>query len=284
MRTYTGFLLFEEVLDFLPGVVPDLDLFIQTLISPIVQVTEADCGTVIGKKVDTKYQSEGLIELATGNPLTKTRVNFFLAAGTYTIPVRHLHSCVTVNGICQKCYSGTYLDATIPTLGSIISLPNEYNYTTDFVVGDGTITSFTLTQASNLYTKILVMLDGVLQTSGYTVVDDTLTFAVAPANGVHILFKYYKNTGQPYIGYLAETYSGSLMGMKALPTQTLNIRPSLQQNSITDEELNKAETLLKKHFKDISSSYLQYLETIPDKLERAIYIATLYGLYANIRS
>lgn len=280
MRTYSGFLLFEEVLDFAPSVDPKLYQFIWDVTNPRVKIISADCLTTAGTRVNVNYEIEGLIELATNVTITKTRIDTLLAAGTYTTSIRTLYSCVAIGGVCTRCYQGTYLGLTVLALGTTTRLMSDYNYQTDVFSCNGTTVAFTLTELSADYFKALVIIDGAILSSGYTIVGTTLTMSVAPALGKHIVVRFYKHTAQPFVGFLANTYSGALLGMKPLPTQNLNIRPSLAQSLYADEELN-----IMKHqltgYKLIPSDMIGYIDTIHDKLEKAVYISMLYGIFSN---
>lgn len=283
MRTYSGFILFEEVLDFAPTTDPTLYQFVQDVIRPRVRVLTDDCLTKIGKQIDVNYEIEGWTELATDVIINKARIDTLLANSIYKVAIRNLNSCTQVNGICRKCFAGTYIDAAIPDIGQFIRLEPEYNYQTDVVQGNGYLTVFGLTENPEDYTKTIVIINGITQTSGYTISGTTLTMNVAPSINTNVVIRYYKTTAQPYVGYLAESYTGSLMGMRGLPTQTINIRPSLAQSLFSEEALNIVTTHLRITYKDyITDDYSNYIESIADKLERAIYIAMLYGLYANV--
>lgn len=282
MRTYSSFLLFEDVLDFAPTTNPDLYQFVQRVIKPRVLVVEENCFTNIGKVITVNYEIEGLIELSTNTAITKTRIDELLSSGTYKASVRNLHSCTTSTGICRTCYAGTYLDQIAPGVGTYINLEPEYNYQTDVIIGSGANDVFTLSESPLNYTKVLVFITGVIQSTGYTISDTTITFTSPPALGTNAVVKFYTTSSQPFVGFLADTYTGSLLGMRPLQTQTINIRPSLAQKLFTNEELDIAKEQLIKSYKTVTRNYLDYIDTIDDKLEKAIYLGMLYGLYSNV--
>lgn len=282
MRTYSSFLLFEEVLDFAPTDNGDLFLFVQRVIKPRVLVIEENCFTKIGKNVEVNYEIEGLVELATDTVINKVRIDSLLAGGIYRVAVRNLHSCITDTGICRRCYGGTYIDQVAPSVTSYVNLETEYNYQTDVFKGDSVKTAFELSEKAIDYNKLLIIVDGIIQVSGYTVTNDILEMAVSPIIGTNVVAKFIKITAQPFMGYLSQTYSGSLMGLKSLPTQTINIRPSLAQSLFTDQELEAARQTLATNYKTVTRNYIEYIDTIQNKLEKAIYISVLYGLYSNV--
>ena len=282
MRNYSSFLLLEDVLDYVPQDNQALYQFAQNVTRPRVKVVEEDCLTKVGRVVTINYEIEGLIELATDLSISLTRITTLLAAGTYTVAVRDLHSCVSVDGICRKCYKGTYVDQTAPAVNAFVKLEPEYNYQTDVFAGDGSRKKFTLSEPAGNYTKILVFIQGVLQTSGYSVANDEIILTAAPSSGIHVVVKFYTITTQPFVGYLAESYTGSLLGMKPLPTQTIHVRPSLAQTLISEEELEIMKAELINNYKTITRNYVEYIDKVDDKLEKAIYLSMLYGLYSNV--
>lgn len=283
MRTYSGFLLFEDVLDFLDPTNTTIYNFALNVIKPIVTVTTSDCGTKIGRNIDVNFEIEGLIELATGLTISESRIVSILSSGIYKVAIRDLHACVAINGICQSCFKGTYIDQPVPNIGNNIRLEPDYNYQTDVLVGNGVGTTFTLSESPANYTKIIVIINGTIQLSGYTIVGTTITFTSPLTFDTHAVIRFHKNTTQPFIGYLAQTYAGALMGLKALPTPLLHIRPSLLQSSFTNTEFMVVQQELKRVYDNIiDPSYFDYLDKITDPLEKAIYISVLHGLYANV--
>lgn len=284
MRTYSGFLLLEDVLDYLPASNGTLYNFAKSILNPVVTVVSEDCGTTLGKIIEINYEVEGRIELSTGNPITETRILNLLALGIYKIAIRSLDSCVALNGVCRTCYHGTFLDLTSPAIGTKTKIVPEYNYQTDVARGDGVKTVFDLTEDPANYTKVLVIQNGVIMLSGYIISGLTITLTVPPALGVNIVIHYYKNTAQPFMGYLANTYSGSLLGLKALPTQAVHLRPSLFHIVLSDVQIDLAKEELNTAYPLVTAPYIDYIGHVKDKLEKSLYIAVLYGLYSNVTS
>lgn len=280
MRTYSGFLLFENLLDSIPQINSSLYGFGKMTLSPRVTIVDDDCGTTVGTIVDLNYDREGELELATELTLTKTRIDSILSSGKYQIAVRTAHSCVSAGGVCQKCYAGTYIDAPIPPVGTVIEMPPSYNFQTDVLRGTGALLYFSLSQSPDTYEKALVIKDGVILTSGYTISGSGITLSAPLALNSNIVVKYYKTSTQPYMGYMANTYSGSLLGIKYLPTDSLILRSGLFQSLILEPQLVSMEKELKV-FTLIPDSLLSYSSQIKNRLERALYILCLYSLFSN---
>jgi hypothetical protein len=74
------------------------------------------------------------------------------------------------------------------------------------------------------------------------------------------------------------------MGLKPLPTQLITYSDPHYYKSFTDTmNLVYVEEELKRVYANlIDPGYFDYLNKIIDPLERALYIAVLHGLYANV--
>lgn len=85
---------------------------------------------------------------------------------------------------------------------------------------------------------------------------------------------------QPFFSYLANSYSGSLVGIQALPEGRLPLRKGLFDYAITDQHLTIAMARLRT-FRDVPADLLEYAGIVEDKLERALLIVVLYSLYSS---
>lgn len=281
MRTYSGFLILEDLFNYIPTTNQTMYQFSDFVMRPKVNVVETDCLTKIGEIVPTTYEIEGEVELATDMTLTKARLDFLLGQGQYTIALRNSHSCVSQGGICSKCYHGTYIDQPFPAVNTPVIMDNSYDYQTDVLQGDGSTKNFTLTQTPDLYDKILLIFMGMIVTTGFTITGTTLTLDTAPPLNSNLVVRYYKHTTQPFMGYLAKSYSGSLLGMSVLPTDNLHLRSGLMQQLLGDSQLEIVKQQLEA-YKIVTSPYINYIDTIKDKLEKALYLLAIYGIFANV--
>ena len=82
-----------------------------------------------------------------------------------------------------------------------------------------------------------------------------------------------------YIGYLADTYSGALVGILPIPCDPLPVNPTILASMITHDEMNS----LIKRFSDlaVTQDEIDYMLTISDKFEKALMIVAYYGVYGN---
>ena len=88
---------------------------------------------------------------------------------------------------------GTFMQK--PAAGSVSTneLSNTLKtFTTDTFTGNGSATTFTLTEVPSNSTQIMVFVDGILQKSGthYNTSGTTLTFTSAPFSGDQIVVRY----------------------------------------------------------------------------------------------
>lgn len=281
MRTYSNFLLFEDVLANLPPDNITLASAVASLNTPSVKIIEEDCGTLLGTVIDLTPETEGLVELATGENISRTRIETLLNQGKYKVAVRTLHSCSSTGGICRKCYEGQYLFSNAPSINSIIKLPPTMNIQTDLITGSDTSYSYTLSMAEDEYDSLILVKNGALY-SGYSVSGNILTFDHQVQDSEVFIVRYFLDTSSPLQGYMAKTYSGDLLGMKPLPSLPLLLKESIYSAILTDSMLGSMSKAIYR-YKTIPSTFFDYLDRIPNKLEKALFILYLYAIYANIQ-
>lgn len=284
-RTYSNFLLFEEVLDNIPTVSPTMTQAVGILLNPLTTVVDEDCNTLLGEIVDTSYELEGLIEVATKSVLTRTRINQLLQQGKYKVGVRNLHTCLshTSGGICRLCYQGTFPGEAAPNVGSNISVPNMLIYQTDVIQGTGYASAFDLSETSDDWYEVKVVKNGVVLNEGpdYTLGDSGITFPSIPTNNDAYVVHFLKQNTDPYQGYIARTYSGALLGMEPLPTLKPVLRESLYEQQFSDSFLSMLIEEVKQ-FKAIPDTYLDYLERVHSRMEKVLLTLYLFAVYSNV--
>lgn len=275
-------MLFEDVLSGMPGSSVFLDSIANSLVSPTVKIVEEDCGTLLGEIVVLDFEKEGLVELATGVSLSRARITQLLGQGKYKVATRSLHSCISKNGICRKCYESLYLGETAPIVNTQVNLEASLNYQTDVVIGNGYSKDYVLTQSDSDFDKVIIFKNGVIQTTGFSIAGSTLSFPSNISYSDVYTVRFYRITSEPLQGYMARSYSGDLLGMKPLPTTSTIIRESLYPSIIPDSILTMMAMELAP-FKAIPSTYLEYIDRIHDKLEKALFILYLYAIFSNIQ-
>lgn len=282
MRSFSNFLLFEDVLSNLPPESTLLTSVASSLMSPSVKIVEEDCGTLLGTFEETNFEKEGLIELATGDMLSRARITELISLSQYKVATRNLHSCISKNGICRKCYAASYITKPVPPLNTQIRLDSILTYQNEIIAGDNITNVKTLSLDESEYDLVVIIKDGAIVSSGYSISGNKLTFTTIPLYSDVYVIRYYTETSEPLQGYLARSYSGDLLGMKPLPTLPTLIKESLYTSILPDGILSVMELELHR-YKAIPSTYLDYIGNIKDRLERALFIIYLYAIFSNVQ-
>ena len=280
MRSYSNFLLFEDVLTNLPA---GSDIILQaanTLVNPTVQIVETDCGTLLGSIVPLTYAILGRMELTSGLPLTETSIANLLNQGVSTVRVRSVPTCISKNGICSTCYTASY-GVVGASVGSFATLSSELVYKTDIIVGDGVNSSYPVTQNSSQYTKTNLA-GGAYYPEVLSLTDSLITFNSVRTTFQTFALEYYMVSTDPLLEYIAKSYSGSLLGLSPLPSYQLLIKPSLYQSLFSDSQVYLLRDELNLYSKNIPPLYLDYCDKVSDVLEKVLYIIYIYSIYANV--
>jgi hypothetical protein len=283
LRSYEGLLVLEDIFDYIPTTDPDIVNLANSVFSPNLKIIENDCGTTLGLYQTVTYAIEGKTELSTDEPLSKDRIDQLLFNGTYQVALRSTSTCISSGGICAKCYSATFPRASVPVVNSRVTIYPEYTIDTDVLAGVAGQSQFTLSLNSNQYTFLYVYHEGLLlvQGSDFTLVGTTLTLTVPlPADG-NVVARYTSYNRAPFLIYLAEQYSGSILGMNPLPRELLPIRSLLLISLLNDNILEiVAENTIANT--SIPNELSGYISNISDPLEKALYILALQALFANL--
>lgn len=284
MRSYSGLLVFENIFDYIPTANPDLVNFSLGIFQPSILVSVYDCGTTLGNIQTVNYQLEGKVELATGLVISKARIDQLLFNGIYTIATRTLDSCVANGGVCQLCYKASRQALPVPNVNDRVTIYPEYEITTDVLAGAANQVSYSLRLSTNQYDYVYVYIQGVLQpTSTYSITGTTLSFntGFVPTTAENISVRYTSLNRSPFLVYLAQSYSGSVLGMQPLPSPLLPIRSLLLNSQISTTRLNMLCDYTHE-LTQIPTNYLQYMDTIQLPLERALYMLAINSIFATV--
>ena len=280
MRSYSGLLIFENVFDSVTSTDTILSELCTRIFYPSVPIVEDYCNTLLGEEVDVNYEIEGYVELSTGEPLTKSRIEELLYSGTYKVRIRTLSTCVSEGGVCAKCYNSSRQDEPYPEVGSIKTIDPLFVKSTEviLVVSQNEIT---LSLDSGSYDKVLVYCNGqLLYGEDFYIEGQTLRFnnlEVSP--GDYAVVRYISDTKVPYMLWLAGTYSGSLIGVKSLPGPLLPIRSLLLTSLIPEHYVDDLVGHLESDSSRSPGNIVEYLSSIPDLLERALLAIALSVVY-----
>lgn len=281
-RSYSGLIVLEALYDCLPTSNSDLLSFADTIFTPHVAVVESDCMTTLGEINPVNYDSEGKVELATGNIISRSRIEQLLSYGIYEVAVRSLSTCISKDGVCQACYSASRQYETIPNIGSSVQIFPEYTTGVDVITVVAGDSSFTLTTTPDLYDRIYVYYEGALIPPANYLISDTLLNMNSPlVDSGQLTVRYTTIIRAPFLSWLASTYSGSILGIKQLPSPMLPVKKRLLASLVPQSVLEYLTTGLSS-LKGIPPEALGYLPKVRDPLEKALLVIALYGVYLNV--
>lgn len=282
IRSYSGLMILEGVFDNIPTTNPTVNSLALQIFSPRVLIEEEDCGTLLGKKISLNYDSVGLVELSTGLPFSPERVELLLSQGVYTTFVRSINTCVSKNGVCQKCYSAGRQKESIPPIGSSQIISPEYVSMVEVNSAAPGTTTLSIGQIQEYYDRAYVYIDEALQSEdSYSLTDSELILNTPLEDYHQVTIKFAVITRAPFLSWLASTYSGSLLGLKEMISPPLPIRKrlltSLIPQSMVDLLAEEATSL-----PEVSEDCVSYLPLIKDPLEKALFTISLFGVYLNV--
>lgn len=279
-RSFENTLLFETALDSIPSSNIILTSVSDRVFSPVLNIVEEECSTELGTDTPISFRAEGLIELETGLPLTDARLTTIILSNKITVATRHTSSCVSVGGVCRECFMSTYPSVVIPVTDRVKVVPEVLLDAGKYYVLVGQ-TIVPLKHSEEIFDRLDVFLNGVLiSASSYTISGSTLTFGVPSASNIIIVVKYIVRSNSVYYHWLSRTYAASLLGIKPLLTPMLPIRKSLFKDQIPEEDLEDLIRSLKtSEIKEEDS--VVYIDSIEDKVEKAIYVILLSSIFLS---
>lgn len=285
MRTYSALLLFENLFDSIPTDSPDMVNLSRAILEPNVQIVERDCGTTLGKFETVNFELEGTTELATGLPLSKSRIEYLLSQGIYELATRHTSTCISKDGVCVKCFAGTYPLHKVPSVNDRVDIPPLYLVNSEILAIKQGGTQYSVETDSAMFDTSYLYHDGVLLLEGedkdYTLKNNTITLNVVPMSDYTMILKTLRRNTFPFIVWLANTYSGSIFGMDPLPAQALPLR-TLFLSSLLDENRLQLVSEYVVQLDSIPEGYADFAATVKDPLERGLYLLALYCVYSNV--
>jgi hypothetical protein len=282
VRNYSSLILFETLFDSIPEGNPDLDNFSLATFSPNVEIIEEDCGTALGEVIDVNYDLQGKIELATGLPFSQDRIEQLLSKGVYSTSVRNLSTCTSRGGVCMACYASARPYETPPPVGHLTHIHPEYAVGTDVFPAQVGDTVFSPSLTTDMYDTAYVYHQGaLLDPSAYSLGDTALTLNSPLTADGQVLIRFTTITRTPFLYWLADTYAGSLLGLKALPHPNLPIKKRLLASLIPDGVL---ESLIQQlsDLKAVPPESSGYIEKIRDPVEKALFVIALFSIYLNV--
>jgi hypothetical protein len=283
MRSYSGTLLLENIFDFVPSTEVEIYNLSLGVFNPNVLIVEIDCKTTLGKFETVNYEAEGLTELATESRLSYDRINELLSAGTYSVATRHSSTCISKGGICKKCYRATYPTRLNVEVNDRVDIEAEYLANSEIVELSPDMLSYSTVTDPASYSRQYVFHKGNLlfDNVDYTISNGKLTLTKLIPDAGNLVIRFMRIDRSAFVGWLASSYSGSLLGMKAIPYQLLPMRPLFLASTLLENRLQLVSELVKSSPK-VPKEYSKYIDQIRDPLEKALFMLAIYSIYYNV--
>lgn len=258
MRSFSSFLLLENLMYAVPSTLPSLKAIAERLFRPTVKLIEDDCETKIGLNRGVRALTsvlwtpvsgvsrlpyEYMVNLD-GSTITPTQLLDLVSTGVDTIKVRHPSTCVSQGGICRKCYYSSLLLST-----------SDY-------VDPSNVVVYNYHDSPPLYSEVAIPVVGASVTLR-TAIGDVKPFAQPSQRAI--------------FSYIAGTYTGAILGVGSFDNFPLPLKPSLMSKLINRNLLDRAFGELAS-LKDIPGTYLRFIESIEDPFEKAASVVSLYAL------
>lgn len=258
MRSFSSFLLLENLMYVVPSTLPSIKFIAERLFRPTVKIVEDDCETTIGLSRGVRALTsvlwtpepgvnrlpyEYMINLD-GSTINSTQLLELVSTGVDIIKVRHPSACISQDGICKKCYYASLLLST-----------------SDYVTPENVLV-YNYYDAPPAYSAVAIPEVGSSVTLK-TAMGDVKPFAQPSQRAV--------------FSYVAGTYTGAILGVGTFDNLPLPLKPSLMSKLINRNLLDRALGELAS-LKDIPGTYLRFIEGVEDPFEKAASVVTLYAL------
>lgn len=264
MKSYANFILMENLLYNVPRTVPAIATISDILINPRVKIVQRSCDTSLGTQLDAIFLNTPQPPDTNGHILTPrnyslkiegvlgpTQVPSFFTQAELSVAIAngnrlqrsyHPFSCTAKGGICQICAYSAYV------------------YSTAKLTAGGTT---------------------------YEYFEAPAPFSVAaPAVGSSIQLNagygrvkgFLSPSQKALFSYLANTYSGSLLGVRNFSNFPLPVNTTLYELLLNKNLLAQAENELAKN-SSIPKDVIAYIENIQETVEKALMIVVTYTMY-----
>lgn len=248
--------------------VPRAEITIATLsdilLNPKVKVVEHSCGTSLGTQLDSTFLNSSQPDDLYGNSIfpytyslkvsgvlqdgevppfyTTEELSQSIASGVRFQKVYHPFSCTSTGGICRVCAYAAYAFST----ADVETFTESYPY-------NGIPAPFSI---------------------------------AAPAIGqtVQIHLSYGRSKGflapsqKALFSWLANTYSGSMLGIKNFGNYPMPVNTQLYERIINANLLTQAVNALAKN-QAVPRDIINYIDNLPNILEKALMVVVTYTMY-----
>lgn len=281
-RNYTNSLLFESALDTIGPSNPLLFETANDLFRPRVKIVEEDCSTLLGQSIYNSFRAVGLTETETGTPLTEARLQTLVAAGVAYVNVRSLDTCISKGGVCRVCLRSSRPDIVVPAVGFSYNVQPQIILDNSRLIAIVNQGSVELAYDPSQFDKIYVYANGVLMNpSLYLVNGKELIFAVRFLVDTIIIVKYLVYSNIQYYYWVADTYSGSLLGIKSIQNLGLPIRKLLLETLINKYNIETLTDRLNSSNLISQEDFVTYIPQIKDPVESAVFVILLNSVFLS---
>lgn len=282
-RTYSGTLVLEGIFDAIPTSNTLLTSVADQVFSPQVEIVEEDCETQLGNIVTLTFETEGSVEALTGTVITPAYIEDQLENGIYLAQVRTASRCISKGGLCKICYRSARPRDTVTDVGDRVKFDPEFILQTE-LVSFPTDATANLTFSELEYDSLYVYKDGILlPESDYTVSGNEMTILFPTSYPLYLTVKYTVVSRVPFFYWLAGTFAGSLLGIQALPIDSLSLKPSLFSSLLPESEIDSIVSKVRRSA-IIPEEIKDYLNESKSKMERALLAIAADSLFSNATS
>lgn len=270
MKSYANFILMENLLYNVPRDVLSIATLSDILINPRVKIVERSCDTSLGTPFDPVFLNSAQPADRNGQVLTPygytmpvlgplgptqvppftttTELSVDISNGVRKKYVYHPASCNSVGGICSICAYSAYLYSTARVIKTSPASTTEY---------------YNPPQTYNNMAPVLQV-----------------------GSSMQIQLGYGKSKGfmspsqKSLFSWLANTYSGSLLGIRNFSNFPLPVSTQLYRSLLNKNLVAQAQSDLSQ-MSSVPSDVLSYIETLEDILEKALLIVVVYTIYGS---
>ena len=289
MRTYSGLVLFQDIFNYIPTDSSIVTNLANNVMNPNVLIVEQDCGTQLGTYSTVNFGAEGLVETATGEVISLSRITQLLSQGQYNVYTRDVSSCTSTGGVCATCYNASFQDMPQVTSLTRVNIPSYVlvETSTNAQVNTGSVISL-LDPTVTPYTRMLAYIEGVFLVPGVDYTLDglgnlTLINTNYATGNYTLTLRYLNLDNSVFLTWFSNTYAASILGISSLSTGSLPIA-SLNIASILSENDIQLVSNFLQEMSTIPTEYSSYADKILDPLEKSLYLIILYSIYDNVIS
>jgi len=256
-----------------------------SVFEPNILISEANCGTTLGKFQTINFEAEGLTELATETVISYTRINELLSQGVYSAATRHTSTCISKEGVCVRCYKATYPNKPVPKVLDRVNITPNYLVNAQVIRINTFNQNYDIETDSTMYDSCDVFMSGQLLVEGvdYIISGNIITILKVVTEDTNVVLRMMSYDRSPYLSWLSYTYSGSLLGVKPLAGEQLMVRPLFLSSTLLENRLQSISEYVKASV-NIPEDYSKYSDQIVDPLEKALYMLAIFTIYYNVTS